>query len=63
VSDSKSLIYQYLTATVQTNLLDKDGTSPERMVVTLSDEADQTQKILMHLSAMEPSILNCYILH
>jgi len=60
VSGCKLLIYQYLTATVHTNPCDRDGTSSETLVFTLHVAADQMQKILMHLSAMEPSILNCY---
>jgi hypothetical protein len=58
--DGKSLIYQYLTATVHTNPHDKDGASPITLVFTSSNAANQTEKILVHLFAMKASILNCY---
>jgi hypothetical protein len=56
VSGCRLLIYQYLTTTVHTNSHHRDGTSSETLVFTLRVAADQTQKILMHLSAIEPSI-------
>jgi len=62
VSGCRLLIYQYLTTTVHTNSHHRDGTSSETLVFTLRVAADQTQKILMHLSAIEPSIWNCYFL-
>jgi hypothetical protein len=60
VSGCKLLTYQHLTTTVHTNRHDRDGTSSKTLVFTLHVAADQMQKILMHLSALETSTLNCY---